>query len=52
MPSEPLVTLVQIRAAAAILKGIAAHTPLLPFGPPDRQHYLRPIAVLDQYGNG
>ena len=37
----PLVTLAQIRAAAATLKGVAAHTPLLPFGPPDRQHYLK-----------
>ena len=40
-PAEPLVTLTQIRAAAATLQGVALHTPLLAFGPPDRQQFLK-----------
>jgi len=41
MTDRPLVTLDDIRAAATILRGIAIHTPLVPFGPPDRQHFLK-----------
>ncbi len=40
-PPEPLVTLAQIRAAAATLNGVALHTPLLAFGPPDRHQFLK-----------
>ncbi len=40
-PAAPLVTLADIRQAAQTLRGVAAHTPLLPFGPPERQHYLK-----------
>ena len=41
MTDRPLVTLDDIRAAATILRGVAIHTPLVPFGPPDRQHFLK-----------
>ena len=41
MTDRPLVTLNDIRAAAAILHGVAIHTPLVPFGPPDRQRFLK-----------
>lgn len=40
-PDPPLVTLQTIRAAARTLEGIAVHTPLVPFGPPDRRHLLK-----------
>ena len=39
--SEPLVTLAQIRAAAATLNGVALHTPILAFGLPDRHQFLK-----------
>ncbi len=41
--AEPprLVTIDEIRAAAAILAGIALHTPLVPFGAPDRRQWLK-----------
>ncbi len=42
MPGEPaLVSLAQIRAAAETLRGIALRTPLLAFGPPDRNQFLK-----------
>lgn len=41
MTAGPLVTIDDIRAAATILRGVAIHTPLVPFGPPDRRHYLK-----------
>ena len=37
----PLVGLAEIRAAAAILRGVAVHTPLVPFGPPDARTFLK-----------
>ncbi len=40
-PAPDLVTLDEIRAAAATLAGIAVRTPLVPFGPPDRNHWLK-----------
>ncbi|HYO42992.1 MAG TPA: threonine/serine dehydratase [Candidatus Limnocylindrales bacterium] len=36
-----LVTIADIRAAAAVLRGITVHTPLVPFGRPDRNHWLK-----------
>jgi threonine dehydratase len=36
-----LVTIDEIRAAAAILRGIALRTPLVPFGRPERNHWLK-----------
>lgn len=36
-----LVTLDEIRAAAAILEGVALHTPLVPFGAPERRQWLK-----------
>jgi threonine dehydratase len=36
-----LVTIDEIRAAAATLKGIALRTPLVPFGRPDRNQWLK-----------
>ncbi len=36
-----LVGIEAIRAAARTLRGIALHTPLLAFGPPERRHYLK-----------
>ncbi len=41
-PALPaLVTIDAIRAAAEVLRGIAVHTPLVPFGRPDRNHWLK-----------
>jgi threonine dehydratase len=37
----PLVTLDDIRVAAARLRGIATRTPLVPFGPPAARHFLK-----------
>jgi threo-3-hydroxy-L-aspartate ammonia-lyase len=37
----PLVSLAEIRAAAATLAGVALRTPLLAFGPPERREYLK-----------
>jgi Threonine dehydratase len=37
----PLVTLDEIRAAAALLRGVAVRTPLVPFGPPEARRYLK-----------
>jgi threonine dehydratase len=36
-----LVTIDEIRAAARVLRGIAVHTPLVPFGRPERRHWLK-----------
>ena len=36
-----LVTMGEIRAAAAILRGITVRTPLVPFGRPERRHWLK-----------
>jgi threonine dehydratase len=40
-PAPALVTLDDIRAAARVLRGIAVHTPLVPFGRPERNHWLK-----------
>jgi threonine dehydratase len=40
-PLPVLVTLEEIRAAAEILRGIAVRTPLVPFGRPERRHWLK-----------
>jgi threonine dehydratase len=40
-PGELLVGLDQIRAAAAALEGVALRTPLVPFGPPVRDQWLK-----------
>ena len=40
-PLPPLVGLDEIRAAAATLRGIAVRTPLVPFGRPERRHWLK-----------
>ena len=40
-PSIDLVELPAIRAAAETLRGIAARTPLVPFGAPERRQYLK-----------
>jgi threonine dehydratase len=41
-PESPrLVELSAIRAAAETLRGVAARTPLVPFGPPERRHWLK-----------
>ncbi|MCU0484112.1 MAG: threonine/serine dehydratase, partial [Chloroflexi bacterium] len=37
----PLVGLAAIRAAAAVLRGVAVHTPLVPFGPPASRAFLK-----------
>jgi threo-3-hydroxy-L-aspartate ammonia-lyase len=37
----PLVSLAEIRTAAATLAGVALRTPLLAFGPPERREYLK-----------
>jgi threonine dehydratase len=37
----PLVGLHRVHEAAAVLAGVAVHTPLVPFGPPDRRHFLK-----------
>jgi len=36
-----LVTIGEIRAAAAVLAGVALHTPLVPFGSPERRQWLK-----------
>ncbi|MGK2850247.1 MAG: threonine ammonia-lyase [Candidatus Limnocylindrales bacterium] len=41
MTERPLVTIDDIRAAATILLGVAIHTPLVPFGPPEQRHFLK-----------
>ena len=38
---QPLVGLAAIRAAAAVLRGVAVRTPLVPFGPPEARSYLK-----------
>jgi threonine dehydratase len=40
-PVPPLVGLPEIRAAAGILRGVAVRTPLVPFGRPERRHWLK-----------
>lgn len=40
-PLPPLVGLPEIRAAAIVLRGIAVRTPLVPFGRPERRHWLK-----------
>ena len=40
-PLPDLVQLPAIRAAAATLRGIAVHTPLVPFGAPERRQWLK-----------
>jgi threonine dehydratase len=40
-PEPALVGLAEIRAAAQTLRGIAVHTPLVPFGRPERGHWLK-----------
>ena len=37
----PLVTLAAIEAAAVLLRGVAVHTPLVPFGPPEARRFLK-----------
>ena len=39
--SRPLVTLDDVRAAAASLRGIVLHTPLVAFGPPETGQWLK-----------
>jgi len=40
-PPPALVELPAIRAAAETLRGVALHTPLVPFGPPGRRQWLK-----------
>jgi threonine dehydratase len=40
-PLPPLVGLDEIRSAAGILRGITVRTPLVPFGRPERRHWLK-----------
>jgi threonine dehydratase len=40
-PADDLVGLEAIRAAAARLEGVTIHTPLVPFGPPERRWLLK-----------
>jgi threonine dehydratase len=40
-PDPPLVTIDAVRAAATTLAGIATRTPLVPFGRPERRHFLK-----------
>ncbi len=40
-PLPTLVGLPEIRAAAAVLRGITVRTPLVPFGRPERRHWLK-----------
>ncbi len=40
-PQPALVGLPEIRAAAAILRGIAVRTPIVPFGRPERKQWLK-----------
>jgi threonine dehydratase len=37
----PLVGLERVRAAAAVLEGVAVRTPLVPFGPPEARRFLK-----------
>ncbi len=39
--AAPLVTIDDVRAAAATLRGVATRTPLVPFGPPADRRYLK-----------
>ena len=41
LAAPSLVTLADIRAAAEVLRGVAVHTPLVPFGRPERNHWLK-----------
>ena len=41
MGDAPLVTLEDIRASAAVLRGVAIRTPLVPFGPPADRRFLK-----------
>lgn len=41
LPAPRLVGIDEIRAAAAVLAGVALHTPLVPFGAPDRRQWLK-----------
>jgi threonine dehydratase len=41
MTDRPLIGLDEIRAAAAQLRGVALHTPLVPYGPPEGRTYLK-----------
>jgi threonine dehydratase len=41
MGDAPLVTIDDIRAAAAALRGVATRTPLVPFGPPSDRRFLK-----------
>jgi threonine dehydratase len=43
--AAPLVDLEEIRAAARRLEGVALRTPLLRFGPPERDHWLKPESL-------
>ena len=40
-PAVRLVSIEDIRAAADRLRGIATHTPLVPFGPPEQRRFLK-----------
>jgi threonine dehydratase len=40
-PDPPLVDLAAIRAAATTLRGVATHTPIVQFGPPDARAFLK-----------
>jgi threo-3-hydroxy-L-aspartate ammonia-lyase len=40
-PEAPLVTLDDVRAAAAVLAGVAIRTPLVPFGRPEDRRFLK-----------
>jgi threonine dehydratase len=39
--TTPLVGIAAIRAAAVTLRGVAARTPLVAFGPPEARRYLK-----------
>ncbi|MEO6206323.1 MAG: threonine/serine dehydratase [Candidatus Limnocylindrales bacterium] len=41
MTDRALVTIDDIRAAAEILRDVATHTPLVPFGPPEDRRFLK-----------
>ena len=40
-PALPLVTIDDVRAAAAMLRGVATRTPLVPFGRPEQRRFLK-----------
>ena len=40
-PGTTLVGIARIREAATLLEGVATRTPLVPFGPPERRHFLK-----------